>query len=821
MSQELILDTRKVLFKPGDTIELRVLGTGKKKIHSGYFRDWEKLAEKANIFDTNDKHNSYVVLNTIDPSAYARSPEAMQKPSDDPVSTANQNIIERRWLYVDLDPVRASGVASSDEEHELALAKAQYIALEMNNRLGWPMPIIADSGNGAHLLWSISIPNRTNAELAEGTRLIESVLGAFATMFNDERIKVDTKVDNAARISRLYGTVNRKGSNIPERPWRLSKIISVPEKILLVTKEKMEYLAELYNETVSSYHYPVQRTYGGLDVGEWLKKYNIGIFETKPSRDGGTVYVLEKCPWNEEHTNHSAYIIQFQSGAIVAKCHHNGCSGKSWYDLRRIYEPDETIAQVAEDTPQMEEPTLEPVAADVFELNSVGDLERLYVLHGHDLRYAKEIKAWYRWDGVKWSSELKDRSLALSAMRDVIDLLVQQSLDPTLDPDERETLKVYAKKKGSYKNIMDTICLAELDRRFAGNILEFDQDDYLLNTESGIMDLKEFQCMPNDPSRMMTKSVGYIYNPDAICPRFIKFLNEIFNEDEELIAYIQRLFGYCLTGSMREKSFYIFWGPVGDNGKTVLVTTMRNVLGDYAVTAEIDTFLQKNNNHSHTEDLAALRGARLITTAEPDEGTKFAIGRIKNWTGRNDLACRHIWGSMFTYSPTGKLIVETNNKPRIYERTDAAWDRIHLVPFQISIPNEKQNKDLDDILKEERPGVLNWALDGLREYYRLDDLHPTADMRTAANEYRSENDSAKLFFDDMCTVMEHCRISHKALYKAYRTYCESNGIPPMGVRRFKDAMEPLARKSNCVVKKMTTGVIWFGFTVTEPFPVEA
>lgn len=825
MSRDDILFALRTFFQPGDAVELRVLGKGKRSINSGYFKDFEKLAEAADKFDKTKTHNIYVTINKVDAGAYARSPEKMASASEQPITTSDDTIAERRWLPIDLDPKRVSGVSSTDDEHNKALAKAEIITLEMMNRFGWPAPVFADSGNGAHLLWNIKLPNRTSSEFADGMILIESVIKAFAVMFNDEHVEIDTKMFNAARIIRLHGTTTRKGSDIPERPWRQSKILRVPEKITTVTVDQLKYLAELYASTLSGSREPiVQQTYGDLDVGKWLQDHSIEVYQSKPNRDGGMTYVLEQCPWNEEHTDHSAYVMQFKSGAVVAKCHHNSCREKGWGDLRRLFEPEITIHK-AEKPKVAEKPAVvkfTSVPRDCFELNSVGDLERLHALHPTDLKYCIETKTWMHWNGVKWNGRIKDSTQVYEAMHDVLDMLSSQASDPEMDKDARDRLQAYALKKGSAKMFRDTIDLAESDPRFAVSIMDFDQDPYLLNTDNCVIDLKNFQACDHDSTRLISKSVGYAYDEDAICPIFIKFLNEIFAGNEEIIAYLQRLIGYCLTGSMREKSFYIFWGPIGDNGKSVLTAVIRLLLGEYAATSSINTFLYSRNEHSARDDLAALRGARVVTMSEPEETARFAIGLIKNWTGRNPVTCRHLYGSLFTYIPTGKLLVETNLKPRIYERTEAAWDRVHLVPFEVTIPKEKQNKDLEQDLAEELPGILNWALDGLREYYRLDGLHPTINMRAETKQYRTENDSVKMFYDDCCTPLEHGKLSNNEVYNTYKLYCDGNGIKPLGVRKFIEALEPVCKMTGGLIRRTNKGLVWFGLGVAEnQAPAEA
>jgi len=321
-------------FRAGDVVELRALGKMKNAVQSGYFKDFRKLADTIRILDATGEHKGiYLVLNKINPALYARSPDRLSAPRESIVTTSDADILARRWLPVDFDAIRPAEISSSDEEHQAALQRAREVR-DTLRAMGWPEPILADSGNGAHLLYAIDLPNNEKA-----TDTIELVLKALDALFSDGIVKIDTKNYNASRIWKAYGTIARKGANVPDRPWRRSQILDVPAEIRPIPEELLASMAWefMQKDEAERHQKPTQK--GSLDLEQWLSSHGIDVVKRKAAHGGGTMYVLEKCPWDSSHTDRSAWVVQFPSGAIAAGCHHNGCSGKGWQDLRRIYEP--------------------------------------------------------------------------------------------------------------------------------------------------------------------------------------------------------------------------------------------------------------------------------------------------------------------------------------------------------------------------------------------------------------------------------------------------------------------------------------------------
>lgn len=312
------------LLEDGSLYEVRILDLPRNNKAAGYFDNVEDLLREILPYDS--KGNLYITLNPVNPALKARSANRIKERPEK--TTSDNDILKRRWILIDVDPVRPSGISASDEEKELAKKRAHeaYLYLKAQE---WPEPIAADSGNGYHLLYRIDLPND---EVSRD--LIKNCLNALALRFDDKVVSIDTTVFNAGRIVKFYGTMAVKGDNLPERPHRRSGVKRTPEEIQVVPVEKLRALAEQVPKEQTK-----PRSHGdGFDLDRWIGEHNVGIAFGGPW-NGGTRYVLDHCPWNSDHTNRSAFIIKFGNGAIAAGCHHNGCRGKGWHDLRDVYEP--------------------------------------------------------------------------------------------------------------------------------------------------------------------------------------------------------------------------------------------------------------------------------------------------------------------------------------------------------------------------------------------------------------------------------------------------------------------------------------------------
>lgn len=325
---DLLRTAIKLIVPQGSVTEMRALGTAQ-GIVSGYFDDPEALAQAAADVDGLAK-GVLLMLNPVQPDLLARTNNrAIARPER---TTSDSEITRRLWLMVDFDAKRSSGISATDGEHALAIAKARECR-EWLRSIGWADPLFGDSGNGAHLLYRIDLPND-----AESTALIKNILIALGVRFSDAAVEVDPSTYNAARLTKFYGTMARKGSHTNERPHRRSGVIDAPAHDSIVSLELLKTVAGMAPEAPA----PSRTTMAGtsLDMDKWLADRGVPIRKHGPWGTGGYKWVLELCPWNGEHTDGAAFIVKLHSGAIAAGCLHSSCAGKGWRDLRDKWEPD-------------------------------------------------------------------------------------------------------------------------------------------------------------------------------------------------------------------------------------------------------------------------------------------------------------------------------------------------------------------------------------------------------------------------------------------------------------------------------------------------
>ena len=316
------------LSSPGDVIELRPLKNG--TTAAGYFDNAEALDREATKLDEQG-YITYVTLNPVESALLARAENKVRRPLRE--TTSDRDVLRRRRLLVDADPVLPAGISSTDEEKEAALQRAREVYAYLKER-GWPEPVAGDSGNGAHLVYFTDLPND-----AESLELVKGVLEALSFKFSDGAVKIDTSVSNAARISKLYGTTARKGDSTKDRPHRASKLLKVPEKRVEVSREQLQAVAASKPETPKPERRAKLGEFPEFDLAAWISEHAVPVKREGPWQQGYR-YVLEECPWNG-HTDNACYIVRLSGGGIFAGCQHDSCrTGENrWRELREHYEP--------------------------------------------------------------------------------------------------------------------------------------------------------------------------------------------------------------------------------------------------------------------------------------------------------------------------------------------------------------------------------------------------------------------------------------------------------------------------------------------------
>ena len=495
----------------GNFTEIRILG---KFSYSGYFKDFNNLVKQIEPYVEMEDEQIYFVLNQIDESCYAR-PQCEKFVKSAKVSTNDNDIIRRKFVMIDCDPIRKSSVNSSDFEFDCALKKAREIFRFLCEK-GFDDPIVCVSGNGTHLQIPVDLPNDE-----ETTEILKRFYKYLGEKFTDEHVDIDQKVFNLARLCKTYGTLAKKGANIPSRPWRQSKILYIPKEIKYAPIDKFKAIADLLPKEESKQpqkNNTQYRNVGLFDLEAWLKCYGI---EYRKKQEGSSVkYEIKECPWKDTHSSNNPYssaIFQDADGKVTYTCAHSHCSDKQWKDFRLFYEPD-----------AYDRPVYQPQQPQ----------QRQYRKPKYEIKQESEEK------GKKWLSMSNIEKIDLSAIHRVktgitgIDKLILGLADS-------EVTLISGSNASGKSSFLNTLIL---------NVIEQGEPTALFSGELPSNVLKTWIQMPAAGKHNMKPSQfgdGKYFVPDHIGKRidkwmegkFYLFNNEYGNNFEELIHDAEELVG--------------------------------------------------------------------------------------------------------------------------------------------------------------------------------------------------------------------------------------------------------------------------------------
>jgi putative DNA primase/helicase len=415
-----------------------------------------------------------------------------------------------------------------------------------------------------------------------------------------------------------------------------------------------------------------------------------------------------------------------------------------------------------------------------------GNAERLTRLFGEKLRYCSKWKVWFTWDGTRWKLDETDAVYELA--KTTIFSLADEAKAETDGEKQRALLKWLETSLSGYhlRQMIEVAGLTQHSLKLHPE--ELDTQPFLFNCLSGTVDLRTGRLYEHNPKQAITMLSSVKWNPDAKAPRFLRFLDEIFDGDQDTIHFLQKTIGYTLTGDTREECFFLFWG-LKWNGKSTLVRTIRQLLGDYAKDTPAATFLSSPHNDRIRNDLARLKGARFTTASEFPPGRRIDGALVKQITGRDRVTARFLFKGYFEYDPTFKVFIMTNHKPNLAANDQGMARRVRLVPFNVFFPPERQEKTLDEKLNAELDGIFQWAAEGCRLWLEEGLSMPRA-VEEATEEYVREQDPLLDFLETRCIQALNVQGKGAELYQAYKTWVEDSGIrTPLTSQRFGQTLE--------------------------------
>ncbi|TYS14299.1 DNA primase [Rossellomorea vietnamensis] len=424
--------------------------------------------------------------------------------------------------------------------------------------------------------------------------------------------------------------------------------------------------------------------------------------------------------------------------------------------------------------------------APSFHLTELGNAERIVYYHGEDLKYCNELE-WLIWNGKQWQEDSKRKIEALAA-KTLRGLYAEAKAEE--DKYRSKLLNDWAKKceKRAIRinSILDARPMVSVRKK------DFDAHSFLFNCDNGIIDLQTGELQQHDRELLLTKISPIEYKKNSKCPNWIAFLESIFltpagKPDKELITYLQKAIGYSLTGVTKEQIMFFLFGN-GRNGKSTFINVIQDLMGDYAKQTNSDTFLKKKNDSGINNDVARLDGARFVSAVESEEGQQLSEALVKQITGGEKMSARFLRQEYFEFTPEFKVFFTTNHKPIVKGGDNGIWRRIKLIPFTVTIPEEKIDADLPEKLKKEMPGILRWAVEGCLMWQGEGMRDPQA-VKEATDSYRQDMDILGPFIDENCTLHPEAKIEAKTLYENYTKWCYQNSELELKNRVFYRQLE--------------------------------
>jgi putative DNA primase/helicase len=442
----------------------------------------------------------------------------------------------------------------------------------------------------------------------------------------------------------------------------------------------------------------------------------------------------------------------------------------------------------------------------LFKRSDTGNAERFLHLFSDRVRFVDDYKSWHVWKDGYWKRDNKRVVKQFGA--ELIRRLYHVGMSIE-DEGERGEFIHFVASVDRRSRINDAIEMASSDPKVALEPGDLDRDTMLLNVKNGSIELATMTFREHRQEDYCTRQAGVAYDPAAECPTWKYFLAQVFNGNEELETFVQRAVGYSLTGDVSEQCFFILYGT-GSNGKSTLLEVVTQLLGHYAARTPVETIMIKKDA-GIPNDVARLKGARLVHTVETEAGKRLAESMVKSLTGGDTMVARFLHAEFFEFHPQFKLWLATNHEPKIRGQDLAIWRRIHEIPFDVKFEGDARDPKLLGKLLSELPGVLNWALEGCR-LWQGDGLKVPAVVKAATDKYRTEQDSLAEFFEECCIRDRAADVSASDLYQAYRRYVERTGDHLVS----QTVLGSMMRERGFERKHGRSGNMWIGISLLPP-----
>lgn len=426
-----------------------------------------------------------------------------------------------------------------------------------------------------------------------------------------------------------------------------------------------------------------------------------------------------------------------------------------------------------------------------YEMSDVGAAERfVFAWHGLAL-WCPEMKIWMIWNGKVWvPSNERAGELAMRTVR-----AIRRESDPDICPSTalQERIFKFALRCEQAKAIAAILRLARDFKGMSAKATDFDNDPWLLNVANGVIDLRSGKLLEHSPDLMMRKISRCKYEPGFTCSLFETFIRDATNGDSDLTSYIQRAVGYSLTGFTSEKCLFFIFSTAGNTGKSCLLNALQSVLGEGAVTLNIEVF---GADARDKYDLAKLQGARVAALSEIEEGKKLSSSLLKRVTGDDLIRARDCGEKSIEFKPKFKVWMIANHAPVLSSTDEALWNRVKRIPFNHEVPKERRDVRIiqaaSDPTSDFCKAFLAWAVKGCLAWQQKGTLGTAAAVEASTSAYREEMNPMTDFFEEYCQIGEKASCQSSVLYHAYLDWTKAMNMKPamvMNMKTFRLRME--------------------------------
>jgi putative DNA primase/helicase len=428
-----------------------------------------------------------------------------------------------------------------------------------------------------------------------------------------------------------------------------------------------------------------------------------------------------------------------------------------------------------------------------YDLTDTGNAQRFIDKFGENIRYNFDNKYWMIWDGKTWVRD------AVQIVKNKADLMIEEMKEEIVaEPNEKYAQEMFKNVKHLSSNSGKEAMLKEamhIGKTPVRNN-DFDKSMFLLNCENGVVDLRTGKLLPHNRDYMMSKNTHIEIDLENDPVVWLKCIDDIFLKSKGLIDFIHKSVGYSLTGSTKEQCFFQCYGN-GSNGKTVFINTVMNILGDYALNAQVDSILTRGKSRSGnaSPDIARMAGARFVRTNEPEEGARFNEGLVKQLTGSDVITARFLYGRDFEFSPIFKLWILCNYKIVVRGTDKGIWRRMRLIPFEATFEGANADKSIEDKLKEELPQILGWAVKGCLRWLK-EGLEMPVEVEQATKSYRQEMDIIESFLQDCVKIVPNGREKANDVFMAYKKWAQDGNEWCMSQSKFGTELGKKFEKKN-------------------------